>query len=40
MKFSICNGEGLYDTLDLINNPEEFYAYVESLNCAELEIGQ
>jgi len=36
--FFICNGEEVViDTLDLINNPEEFYAYVESLNCAEAE---
>ena len=36
--FFICNGEEVViDTLDLINNPEEFYAYVESLNCAESE---
>ena len=36
--FFICNGEEVFiDTLNLINNPEEFYAYVESLNCAEAE---
>ena len=34
--FFICNGEEVYiDTLDLINNPAEFYVYIESLNCAE-----
>ena len=36
--FIICNGEEIViDTLDLINNPEEFYVYIESLNCAEAQ---
>ncbi|MDG1543682.1 MAG: fasciclin domain-containing protein, partial [archaeon] len=36
--FFICNGEEIViDTLELINNPEEFYEYIESLNCAEAE---
>jgi len=36
--FFLCNGEEIYvDTLDLINNPEEFFEYIESLNCAEAE---
>ena len=36
--FFLCNGEEIYvDTLDLINNPEEFFEYIESLNCAEAQ---
>jgi uncharacterized surface protein with fasciclin (FAS1) repeats len=36
--FIICNGEEIViDTLDLLNNPEAFYEYIESLNCAEAE---
>ncbi|MDG1145901.1 MAG: fasciclin domain-containing protein [Flavobacteriales bacterium] len=36
--FIICNGEEIViDTLDLINNPEEFYVYIESLNCEEAQ---
>ena len=36
--FFICNGEEVYiDTLDLINNPAVFYAYIESLDCEEAQ---